>query len=72
MSFDPITYAVARESKPPAGCVLPSFAVDPAILQQGWSHLDGSLISRAQHPDAISIIGDARFFDSTPTVVKRS
>lgn len=70
MSFDPITYAVARESKPPAGCVLPSFAVDPAILQQGWSHLDGSLISRAQHPDAISIIGDARFFDSTPTVVE--
>lgn len=70
MSFDPITYAVARESKPPAGCVLPSFAVDPAILQQGWSHLDGSLISRAQHPDAISIIGDARFFDSTPTVTE--
>jgi hypothetical protein len=70
MTFDAITYAVARESKPPAGCVLPSFAVDPAILQQGWSHLDGSLISRAQHPDAISIIGDARFFDSTPTVTE--
>lgn len=68
--FDPITYAMAREAKIPAGALLPAFAVDPAVLQQGWCHLDGSLVSRSQYPLASQIIGDVRFQDGTPTEVQ--
>ncbi len=68
--FDPITYAMAREAKIPAGALLPGFAVDPAVLQQGWCHLDGSLVSRSQYPLASQIIGDVRFQDGTPTEVQ--
>lgn len=67
--FDPITYAMAREAKIPAGALLPAFAVDPAVLQQGWCHLDGSLVSRSQYPLASQIIGDVRFQDGTPTAM---
>ncbi len=68
--FDPITYAMAREAKIPAGALMPAFAVDPAVLQQGWCHLDGSLVSRSQYPLASQIIGDVRFQDGTPTEVQ--
>lgn len=68
--FDPITYAMAREAKIPAGALMPAFAVDPAVLQQGWCHLDGSLVSRSQYPLASQIVGDVRFQDGTPTEVQ--
>ena len=67
--FDPITYAMALEAKLPAGALMPAFAVDPAVLQQGWCHLDGSLVSRSQYPAASQIVGDVRFYDGTPTEV---
>ena len=68
--FDPITYAMALEAKLPAGALMPAFAVDPAVLQQGWCHLDGSQVSRSQYPLASQIIGDVRFLDGTPTEVQ--
>lgn len=68
--FDPITYAMALEAKMPAGALMPAFAVDPAVLQQGWCHLDGSLVSHGKYPLASQIIGDVRFQDGTPTEVQ--
>lgn len=68
--FDPTTYAMALEAKMPAGALMPAFAVDPTVLQQGWCYLDGSLNSRSQYPLASQIIGDVRFCDGTPTEVQ--
>lgn len=67
--FDPLSYAAAREARPPAGAVMPALQVDPTILAQGWCQLDGSLVSRAAYPDAAKIVGDVRFFNGTPNDV---
>ncbi len=67
--FDPLTYAAAREARPPAGALMPALQVDPSILAPGWCQLDGSLVSRATYPDAAKIVGDVRFFNGAPTEV---
>ena len=67
--FDPLTYAMAREAKLPAGALLPSFSADPAVVGAGWAHLDGSLVSRALYPQADKVLGDVQFFNGTPTTV---
>ena len=65
-TFDPLTYSMAREAKLPAGALLPSMSADPTLVSSGWAHLDGSLVSRAQYPNARNVLGDVRFFDGTP------
>jgi len=65
-TFDPLTYSMAREAKLPAGALLPSMSADPAQVGSGWAHLDGSLVSRTQYPNARHVLGDVRFFDGTP------
>ena len=65
-TFDPVTYSMAREAKLPAGALLASMSADPALVGSGWAHLDGSLVSRAQYPNARNVLGDVRFFDGTP------
>lgn len=65
-TFDPLSYSMAREAKLPAGALLASMSADPALVGSGWAHLDGSLVSRAQYPNARNVLGDVRFFDGTP------
>ena len=57
-TFDPVTYSMAREAKLPAGALLASMSADPALVGSGWAHLDGSLVSRAQYPNARNVLGD--------------